>query len=101
MNIADNTAELTVQNVTYTTTQLIYNIPMFFSKSYAPATKGNVTIYLSEKLFDFTKPVKVVVNGNEVFNGMVTPTVKAMVESCAEYFDPERVFPAAITVDIR
>jgi hypothetical protein len=56
---------------------------------------------LSEKLFDFTKPVKVVVNVNEVFNGMVTPTVKAMVESCAEYFDPERVFPAAITVDIR
>ena len=101
VSIADNTVNLTVQNVTYTTTQAIYNIPMFFSKSYAPATKGNVTIYLSEKLFDFAKPVKVVVNGKEAFNGMVTPTMKAMVESCAEYFDPERVFPAEVTVDIK
>ena len=96
MSIADNTVTLTVQNVTYTTTQLIYNIPMFFSKSYAPAT-----IYLSEKLFDFTRPVKVIVNGNEAFNGIVTPSMKSMVESCAEYFDPERVFPAEITVDIK
>jgi hypothetical protein len=101
VSIADNTVILTVQNVTYTTTQLIYNIPMFFSKSYAPATKGNVTIYLSEKLFDFTKPIKVIVNGNETFNGKVTPTIKAMAESCVEFFDPERVFPAEITVDIK
>ena len=101
VSIADNTITLNVQNVTYTTTQLIYNIPMFFSKSYAPATKGNVTIYLSEKLFDFTRPVKVIVNGNEAFNGIVTPSMKSMVESCAEYFDPERVFPAEITVDIK
>jgi hypothetical protein len=74
---------------------------MFFSKSYTPATKGNVTIYLSEKLFDFAEPVKVIVNGNEVFNGVVTPTLKAMAESCAEFFDPERLFPAEITVDIK
>ena len=101
MSIADNTVTLTVQNVTYTTTQLIYNIPMYFSKSYAPATKGNVTIYLSEKLFDFTKPIRVIINGNEAFNGKVTPTLKAMTESCAEFFDPERLFPAEITVDIK
>ena len=74
---------------------------MFFSKSYAPATKGNVTIYLSEKLFDFSKPVKVIINGKVAFNGRVTPTIKAMTESCAEFFDPERVFPAKIDIDIR
>ena len=101
MSIDGNTISLTVQNVTYTTTQLIYNIPMFFSKSYTPATKGNVTIYLSDKLFDFTQPVKVIINGKVAFNSKVTPTIKAMVESCAEYFDPERVFPAGITVDIK
>ena len=44
---------------------------------------------------------KVIVNGKEAFNGKVRPTMKAMVESCAEYFDPERVFPAGITVDIK
>ena len=101
MSISDNTINLNVQNVTYTTTHLVYNIPMLFSKSYSPATKGNVTIYLSEKLFDLSQPVKVIVNGKEVFNGKVTPTLKAMAESCVQYFDPERLFPAEISVDIR
>lgn len=101
MSIDDNTVNLTVNNVTYTTTQAIYNIPMFFSRSYTPATKGNITIYLSEKHFDFTRPIKVVVNGKEVFNSKVKPNLKAMVESCAEYFDPERVYPAAIDIEIK
>ena len=101
VRIADNTVEVTVKNVTYTTTQAIYNIPMLFSKEYSPATKGNITIFLNEELFDFTKPIKVIVNGKEAFNGNVTPEVQAMVESCVEYFDPERVFPAMINVDIK
>lgn len=101
MSISGNSIDLTVQNVTYTTTQLIYNIPMFFSKSYTPATKGNVTIYLSERLFDFSQPITVTVNGKVVFSDKVTPTLKAMAESCAQFYDPERVFPAEITVDIR
>lgn len=101
MNISDNTVNLTVKNATYTTTKSMYNIPMFFSRSYTPAKKGNITIYLSEKHFDFTKPIKVIVNGNEVFNDKVNPDLKAMVESCAEFFDPERVFPASIDVDIK
>ena len=101
MNINGNTVELKVQNVKYSTTHSMYNIPMLFAKEYTPATKGRVTIYLSEKLFDLSMPVKVVVNGKEVFNDKVKPTIKTMVESCAEFYDPERVFPASITVDIR
>ncbi|MBR3877917.1 MAG: hypothetical protein IKJ23_07020 [Bacteroidaceae bacterium] len=96
-----NTINVTVKNVTYTTTKAIYNIPMLFSRSYTDAAKGNITIFLSEKLIDFTKPVRIVVNGKEAFNGKVKPTLKAMVESCAEFFDPERVFPASVDVDIR
>ena len=96
-----NTINITVKNVTYTTTKAIYNIPMLFSRSYTDASKGNITIFLSEKLIDFTKPVRIVVNGKEVFNSKVKPTLKAMVESCAEFFDPERVFPASVDVDIR
>ena len=96
-----NTVDVTVKNVAYTTTQAMYNIPMIFSKEYSHATKGNITIFLNEELFDLSKPVKVMVNGKEAFCGNVTPDVKAMVESCAEYFDPERVFPAMINVDIR
>ncbi|MBO5807439.1 MAG: hypothetical protein J6Q98_04520, partial [Bacteroidaceae bacterium] len=101
VNIKDNTIEMTVKNATYTTTQEIYNIPMFFERDYKVATKGNVTLFLNEELFDLTKPVKVIVNGKEAFNGKVQPTIEAMVESCAEYFDPERVFPAKIDVEIK
>ncbi len=101
VSIEDNTLNLTVKNVVYTTTQSMYNIPMIFSKEYSPATKGNVTIFLNEELFDFTKPVRIVVNGKDAFNGYVTLGVEAMVESCVEFFDPERVFPAMIDVDIK
>ena len=100
VNIDDNVITLAVSNVEYTTIEEIYGIPMTFSKRYTPASKGNVTIFLNEELFDFERPVKVVVNGKEAFNGMVKPTLKAMVESCAEYFDPERIFPASVNVDI-
>jgi hypothetical protein len=86
--------------VEYTTIEEIYGIPMMFSKKYTPATKGSVTLFLNEKLFDLSKPVKIVVNGKEAYNGIVKPTLKAMVESCAEYFDPERVFPASVDVVI-
>jgi hypothetical protein len=100
VQIADNVITLTVQNVEYTTIEEIYGIPMMFSKKYTPATKGNVTLFLNEQLFDLDKPVKVVVNGKEAYNGMVKPSLKAMAESCAEYFDPERVFPASVDVTI-
>ena len=100
VHIADNVLTLSVNNVEYTTVEEIYGIPMMFSKKYTPATKGNVTLFLNENLFDLSKPVKIVVNGKEAFNGIVKPTLKAMVESCAEYFDPERLFPAAVDVAI-
>ena len=101
VKISGNTIDVKVENATYTTTRAIYNIPMFFERSYAPATKGNITLFLNEELFDLSQPVKVIVNGKEAFNGVVKPTVGAMVESCAEYFDPERVFPAKVDVEIR
>ena len=101
VSIDGNTINLTVQNVAYTTTRAIYNIPMFFERTYSPATKGNVTLFLNEQLFDLSQPVRVIVNGKEAFCGKVTPTLEAMVESCAEYFDPERVFPAKVDVEIK
>ena len=98
VNISENVITLSVNNVDYTTTEEIYGIPMMFSKKYTPATKGNVTLFLNEELFDLSRPVKVIVNGKEAFNGMVKPNLKAMLESCAEYFDPERLFPASVDV---
>lgn len=96
-----NTINITVRNVTYTTIKSLQNIPMVFEKSYTPATKGNITIYLNEELTDLSKPVTIIVNGRTAFSGKVKPCTKAMIESCALFFDPERVFPAAVNVDIR
>lgn len=96
-----NTINICVKNVTYTTIESLYNIPMVFKKDYTPATKGNITIFLNEKNTDLTKPVTIIVNGRTAFKGHVKPCIKAMTESCALFFDPERVFPAAVDVDIK
>lgn len=101
VNISDNVMDITVKNVEYTTVEEIYGIPMTFSKKYTPATKGNITVFLNEELFELARPVKIVVNGKVAFNGIVKPTLEAMVESCAEYFDPERLFPASVDVEVK
>ena len=95
-----NTVTLDVKKVTYTTVYAPSGIEIDFTKKYEPITKGKVRLYLNEKEYDLTQPVKVVLNGTEIFNGMVGTNLKTMVESCAYYFDPERLFPAAIDIDI-
>ena len=95
-----NTVTLDVKKVTYTTVYAPSGIEIDFTKQYETITKGKVRLYLNEKEYDLTQPVKVVLNGTEIFNGMVGTNLKTMVESCAYYFDPERLFPAAIDIDI-
>lgn len=98
--IEDNTINLNVKNVEYTCTEMVWGIEMLFSKSFSNAEKGNVTIFLNEELFNLEKPIKIVLNGTEIFNSKVKTSLKTMVESCALFYDPERLFPAAIDVDI-
>lgn len=96
----ENTINLTVKNVTYTATLTHANIEFLFSKEYSSVNKGNITIYLNEELFDLKKPITILLNGKKIFKGKVKPSLDTMVESCALYYDPERIFPAAIKVDI-
>ncbi len=100
MSIDKNTITLNVRNVKYTCTYALQGIEMFFSKSFSQATNGEVTVFLNEKLFNLNEPIKIILNGKEIFNGTVTPSLKAMVESCALFYDPERVFPASLSIDI-
>ena len=95
-----NTIDLNAKIVNYSTSYSQGGIDMYFSKKYSNAAKGKIRIYLNEEEYDLSQPVKVVFNGNEIFNGMVMPTLETMVESCALFYDPERLFPAAIDVDI-
>lgn len=102
MNISGNEIDLRVDEVVYETLQRDprWGIELKFTKKYTPATRGKVTIYLCDELVDLKEKVTVTVNGKKVFQGKVKPDLKHMVNSCAAFFDPRRVYPAAIEVEL-
>ncbi len=102
LNITDNHIALKADVVTYKATEIDPNwgIELKCEKNYQPATKGKVIIYLCEELVNLDKEITLTVNGKEVFKGKVKPELKHIVNSCATFFDPARLYPAAIEVDI-
>lgn len=101
----DNTIDLRVRVVKVTACDPVseqgWTMNIGVEKSYSAATKGRVRIYLDSRLVDLSKPVTVRVNGEERFRGTVELDLRHVVESCARFFDPLRLFPAAVEVDIR
>ena len=72
-----------------------------FRKSPAKKTRSTKTgqrIYLNDQLVDMNKAVTLIVNGKQLYRGYVKPTLQDMINSCTEYFDPCRIFPASIEV---
>lgn len=57
-------------------------------------------VYLNNNLVDLKKKVKLVVNGKKVYEGKVKPDLKHLVNSCAVFYDPLRLYPVALTVDL-
>lgn len=104
MDIEGNNIDIKVDLVTYTVARedrrFGFSIGMIFKKTYTPATSGNFTVYLNDKLVDLNKKVNLTVNGKKIFSGKLTPNIENMVNSCARYFDPTRIYPTAITVDL-
>lgn len=102
MDIQGNDITLNVSRVAYRTTETDpkWGIQLAFERTYTPATDGIVTVYLNEKLVNLDKPVTLTVNGKKVFSGKVKLTLDNLVESCAEFFDPQRLYPAKITVNL-
>lgn len=103
MTIDGNTVDLKVSTMTSEVTERTsqWNLAKKYAKTYTPATTGKVVIYLNDKLVDLSKPVKVVVNGREAFNGMVELSTANLVNSCAAFFDPARLYPAAVEVEVQ
>ena len=100
--INDNNISLTVDLVTYETIERHSSgVEMKFSRTYTPATKGKVIIYLSPELIDLNKEITLTVNGKQTFKGRVEPELRHLVNSCATFFDPARLYPAAIEVDLQ
>ncbi|MDE6377153.1 MAG: hypothetical protein K2K72_00235 [Duncaniella sp.] len=104
MDIDGNNIDVKVDNVTYSVakedTRFGFSIGMIFNKTYTPATSGVFTVYLNDQLVDMNRPVTLTVNGKEVFKGKPVNDLRNIVNSCARYFDPYRLYPAAITVDL-
>lgn len=102
LSIQNNEINLKVDEVFYKAVEIDPNwgIQLKFEKSYQPAKKGKVIIYLCDQLVDLNKKITVNVNGKKAFSGIVKPDLKHLANSCAIFFDPERLYPAAIEVDI-
>lgn len=100
MNIQNNIIELEISNVHYqtTVTDPYWGIELQFAKTYTPATGGELTLFLDEKLVDLNKKVTINVNGKQVFNGRVRCDLGSMMQSLALFYDRERIFPAAVTI---
>ncbi|WP_300814043.1 hypothetical protein [uncultured Bacteroides sp.] len=102
LDITGNNIVLNVDNVTYQTTETDpkWGIELKFAKSYTPAKRGKVTVYLNPELVDLSQKVTLTLNGKKVFEGKVKPDLRHLVNSCAIFFDPLRLYPAAIEVDL-
>lgn len=102
MDIDGNNIDLRVDEVTYKATEIDprWGIELKFEKSRKPATMGKIVVYLCQELVDLNKKVTLTVNGKKIFNGTVKPCLSNMVNSCATFFDPKRIYPAAIEVDL-
>lgn len=102
MDIDGNNIDLRVSLVTYSTTETDskWGIALDFTKQYTPATTGEITLYLNNHLVDLSRPVTLTVNGKQVFQGTLPARLENMVNSCAEFFDPARIYPASIRIDL-
>ncbi len=75
-----------------------FTLTLRWHKRLAPSHGGAFTLYLDETLVNLKRPVTVRVNGREVFKGRVRLSRSNLLESLATFADPQRIFPAAVTV---
>lgn len=104
MSIDGNNVDLKVYSVTVTPDRQVsedgWTMNTGATRTKVAATKGKVRIYLSDKLVDLTKPVTVTVNGAKKYEGTPQLDRNTMVESIAFFYDPKRIFPTYVDVEI-
>lgn len=101
MDIEGNEINLTVQRTTYECVESREGIEMDFKKYRSNVNKGKIRIYLNSELVDLSQPVSVKANGKLLFHGKVQPTLQDMANSLATFYDPERIFPASVLIDMK
>lgn len=102
MAIEGNRITMNIDEVEYETTEKDPNwgIELKFRKTFTPVTEGHFVIYLCQELVDLGKPVTIVVNGKQVFKAKVKTNLSNMVNSCTAFFDPRRIYPAAVEINL-
>lgn len=102
MTIDENRIDLSIRKVDYEVTQKDphWGIEMRFAKHYSPVSQGKWIVYLSSELVDMNRKVTVNVNGKQVYCGKVKPDLKHLVNSCAHFYDPRRLYPAAVEITL-
>lgn len=98
VSITGDTVRLDARLVTYTTTASEGGIPLSFARTYAPATDGQLTLFLSPELLDLSRPVTLIVNGRTAFRGRLRLSADALEASLALFGDPLRLLPAALSI---
>ncbi len=100
--IKGDTINLRVEKVDYTTTEKdnVWGIEMRFKRKYTPVSNGRITVYLNRRLVDLGRRLTVIVNGKQAFCGKVQENISSMVNSCAAFGDPRRIYTAQIDVNL-
>lgn len=62
--------------------------------------QGQISLFLDDRYVDYSKKVKVVYNGQLVHNAKLKLTEENMIESCALFGDPERLYPAKVSISL-
>jgi len=61
---------------------------------------GRIALFLDERYVNLKKKVKVVYNGDVVFNNKLKLDESNLIESCGLFGDPERLFPAKVSINL-
>lgn len=102
VEINDNSIDITVRTVQYKVVEKdsIWGIELKFNREYQMAENGKFTVYLNEKLVDLSRSVRLTVNGRLVHDGELVCTTTHMLNSLLVFADPQRIYPAAISVTL-
>lgn len=102
MNVHDNEVDIAVENVHYAASEVDpqWGIELKSTRTYDQATSGSFILFLAEDQVNFDKLLTIRVNGKTVYRKKPSLNVQAMVESLATFYDPQRIFPFALRIDL-
>jgi hypothetical protein len=61
---------------------------------------GRIALFLDDRYVNLEKKVKIIYNGDVVFNDKLKLRHSNLVESCGLFGDPERLFPAKVSIKL-